>query len=226
MLFNDDYSVFSGNVINHPMLSFVQQCIGALPRSAYRWSNLVSDGAHAANASALTRMRAGCGYGDGTNKFDPGHYFWLNIGCYQGSRSKESFVYNVAMGRLDVYNFPVWNFHQCRCGPSGDGTVTDTDDDKVSKDFEGQEPQGCHHGFIRWSINAVAFLRSKIAAAVPELMGGGDDELGVSVFWSSAVPPKRAGAAGESLFVHHTVSGSPIAPADCSGDAAHMDSDA
>ena len=32
-----------------------------------------------------------------------------------GSQSHEAFIYNVAMGRLDMYTFDIWNLNQCQC---------------------------------------------------------------------------------------------------------------
>ena len=32
-----------------------------------------------------------------------------------GSLSHESFIYNAAMGRLDMYSFDLWNLNQCQC---------------------------------------------------------------------------------------------------------------
>ncbi len=29
--------------------------------------------------------------------------------------SHEAFIYNVAMGRLDMYTFDLWNMNQCQC---------------------------------------------------------------------------------------------------------------
>jgi hypothetical protein len=51
----------------------------------------------------------------------------------------ESFIYNAANGRLDVYAFDIWNMNECKCA-----------DPQPAMDF-------CHNGFYRWSINAIAW---------------------------------------------------------------------
>jgi hypothetical protein len=38
------------------------------------------------------------------------------VGCFECVHAcvQESFVYNIAMNRLDVYTFDTWNMNQCR----------------------------------------------------------------------------------------------------------------
>jgi hypothetical protein len=80
-----------------------------------------------------------------------------------GSKAHEAFMYNAALGRLDVYAFDLWNMHQCQCP-------------------QPQEDMGiCLFGFYRWSINAFTYLRnvtSSYKARVPKfdeptVRGGG-----------------------------------------------------
>ena len=70
-----------------------------------------------------------------------------------GSKAHEAFMYNAALGRLDVYAFDLWNMHQCQCP-------------------QPQEDMGiCLFGFYRWSINAFTYLRnvtSSYKARVPK----------------------------------------------------------
>ena len=70
-----------------------------------------------------------------------------------GSKAHEAFIYNSALGRLDVYTFDLWNMHQCQCP-------------------QPQEDMGiCLFGFYRWSINAFTYLRNvtqRYKARVPK----------------------------------------------------------
>ncbi len=42
-------------------------------------------------------------------------YYGKNVYDDVGSRTHEAFIYNAAMGRLDVYGFDLWNLNQCPC---------------------------------------------------------------------------------------------------------------
>jgi hypothetical protein len=99
-----------------------------------------------------------------------------------GSIAHESFIYNVAHGRLDAYTFDLWNMNQCLCA-----------DPQPSMDF-------CRDGFYRWSINAIAWthnVSSQFGRSVPKF-----DEPAVSLGWTKTIGPHRSAMVGESLFVH------------------------
>ena len=113
-------------------------------------------------------------------------YYGKTLADAVGSKAHEAFIYNAALGRLDVYTFDLWNMHQCQCSHP-------------------QEDLGmCLYGFYRWSINAFAYLRNVTArynARTPKF-----DEPTVSIGWVGAIAPHRVAIVGESLFVHCQVS--------------------
>jgi hypothetical protein len=45
----------------------------------------------------------------------PHLYYGKNVFDDVGSIAHEAFIYNVAMGRLDVYTYDIWNLNQCQC---------------------------------------------------------------------------------------------------------------
>jgi hypothetical protein len=108
-----------------------------------------------------------------------------NVYDHPGGMAHESFIYNVAHGRLDAYTFDLWNMNQCLCA-----------DPQPSMDY-------CKDGFYRWSINAIAWthnVSSQFGRSVPKF-----DEPAVSLGWTKTIGPHRVGMVGESLFVHSQV---------------------
>ena len=109
-----------------------------------------------------------------------------NVYDYPGALAHESFIYNVANGRLDAYAFDLWNMNQCKCAVP-----------QPAMDF-------CSNGFYRWSINAIAWTHntsSLFGSKVPSF-----DEPAVSMGWTKRIAPHRVGIVGETLFVHGQVS--------------------
>ena len=106
-----------------------------------------------------------------------------NVYGRAGSLAHESFVFNIAVpGKLDMYNFDVWNLNQCQCKRPQPGM------------------QYCRGGFPRWSINAFVFTRNvsqKLGRPVVDF-----DEPVVSMDWPALIAPHRVGMVGEALFVH------------------------
>ena len=103
-----------------------------------------------------------------------------------GSLAHESFVFNAALGRLDMYNFDIWNMNQCQCKVPQPGMKL------------------CARGFPRWSINAFAFTRNvsqQYPFRIPNF-----DEPDVSMGWPEWIAPHRVAIVGETLFVHSQVS--------------------
>ncbi len=98
------------------------------------------------------------------------------------SQEHESFIYNIAMNRLDVYTFDLWNMNECRCGKPQEAL-------EYCDDL----------GYYRWNINVVSWMRKpgEYLYHIPSF-----DEPHVSMIWPAMIPPHRAGVVGESLFVH------------------------
>jgi hypothetical protein len=164
-LFNSDYTFFSGSVVNNPHSFAVHRFAGAYPPSTFHWKHL-----GAARVPFVNHSHA------------LAHYYGSNHYDRAGSMSHEAFIYNAAVGRLDTYNFDVWNMHQCQCAVPQKGL------------------QFCEAGYYRWAINAISFLHnvtSKFSKPIPKF-----DEPVISMGWASELAPHRVGIVGESLFVH------------------------
>lgn len=105
---------------------------------------------------------------------------------FRASQAHEAFITNVAMGRLDVYTYDHWNMHECI----------------GARPQAGIFPIHSEDGNNRWSINAMAWMRSRVAAypAMPP-----DDEPTISIRWPAKLAPHRVGFVGEALVVHHAL---------------------
>jgi hypothetical protein len=168
VLRNPNYSFYSGSIVNNPHSVALHKMIGAYPPVTYHWSSL---------------GRADRPFVDAN---ETGHlYYGRNMYDTAGSQAHESFIYNVGRGRLDLYNFDLWNMNACRCG----------------------KPQErlnlCKEGFYRWAVNVFAYLREptlKLGYKMPPF-----DEPVISVGWTRVIPPHRVAIVGESLFVHYEV---------------------
>ena len=126
-------------------------------------------------------------------RLGPFHFYFptrcasKNVFDRVGITAHEAFIFNAARGRLDVYNFDVWNMHQCQCV-----------DPQPHLKF-------CTAGFPRWTINAITFTRNvsaRFGSPIPPF-----DEPVVSIGWPRRIPPHRVGMVGEALFVHGQVRG-------------------
>lgn len=170
VLFNEEYSLFSGSVVNNPHSYAVHKMVGAMPPVLYHWRD-----ASPSQPPFVPRNGSGLFY-YGKNMFDSA-----------GSRAHESFIYNAAAGRLDVYAYDVWNMNQCRCGKA-----------QVALDM-------CSKGFYRWNVNVFAYLRNKTRLFERKMPAF--DEPVISMSWPAVIPPHRVGMVGESLFVHYQVRG-------------------
>jgi hypothetical protein len=167
-LFNSNYTFFSGSVVNNPHSVAVHQFAGAYPLQSYHWKSLGSTAFPLASPRGASRI-----------------YYGKNLNDRAGSQAHEAFIVNAAAGRLHVYQFDVWDMHQCRCGLPQEGLNM------------------CLSGFYRWSINAIAFARNvsaKFTRRIPRF-----DEPAISIGWPSRLQPHRAGIVGDSLFVHTQV---------------------
>jgi hypothetical protein len=168
-LMNEEYTSFSGNIVNHPHCAAVHRFIGAYPPESYHWRVFGTRDPPFFNRSLAIVW-----------------YYGRNLYDLMGSQAHEAFVYNIAMNRLDVYTFDVWNFNQCRC----------------SRPQEGLEYSD-ENGYYLWNANAIAFRRKDAIAKeswvykVPSF-----DEPFISMIWPQFIPPHRSGIVGESLFVH------------------------
>jgi hypothetical protein len=163
-LFNDDYTFYSGSVVNNPHSYGVHKFAGALPPMTYHWPRLGTPSLRTKHPDAMT------------------DYYGKTLHDAVGSKAHEAFVYNVALGRLDVYAFDLWNMHQCQCSHPQDDLGM------------------CLYGFYRWSINAFSFVKNVTAqysTRTPKF-----DEPTVSIGWVGAIAPHRVAIVGESLFVH------------------------
>ena len=99
-------------------------------------------------------------------------YYGKTIFDMAGSMAHESFIYNAARGRLDVYTFDLWNLNQCQCAYPQPGMDM------------------CKQGFYRWSINAFAYLPNATrqhSKYVPKF-----DEPFISMEWPLELAPHRA----------------------------------
>ncbi|MDR3740274.1 MAG: hypothetical protein P4L40_14765 [Terracidiphilus sp.] len=97
VLTNSDYSFYSGSVVNNPHSFAVHKFVGAMPVHSYHWKDMAP-----AAPPYVPPSSAGAVY-YGKNMYDSA-----------GSQAHESFIYNAAHGRLDVYGYDIWNQNQCR----------------------------------------------------------------------------------------------------------------
>lgn len=124
-LFNKDYAYFSGAVVNNPHAMAIHRFIGAYPPETYHW-------------------RADIGRPDPpfyNHTVAPALYYGGNLYDTMGSEAHQSFIYNIANNRMDMYGFDVWNMNQCQCGKPQEGLVY------------------CIYGNYRWNVNAIAWVR-------------------------------------------------------------------
>jgi hypothetical protein len=99
-LFNKDYTLFSGSVVNNPHGFGIHSFAGAYPPTTYHWSGLGS--VHPPLV-------------DDDLNYIVDTYYGKNVYDQPGSKAHEAFIYNVARGRLDTYTFDLWNLNQCQC---------------------------------------------------------------------------------------------------------------
>lgn len=110
-----------------------------------------------------------------------GLYWGFQLSTFRGSQAHDAFLTNVALGRLDVYTYDLWNMHECGGGLPQFGMP----------DY--------NTSFRRWSINAIAFTRTRCKS---KILTRRDDEAFVSVNWPIDLEPHRVAFVGESLVVH------------------------
>jgi hypothetical protein len=167
VMLNKEYSFFSGSVVNHPHTAALHRFIGAYARSSYHFEYMARVSPPFYDAEKVPML----------------YYGGMNLYEGQGTTSHQSFVYNIAMNRLDMYTFDVWNLNQCRCAEPQQNYVYCNED-----------------GYYRWGINALAFTRNvskQYKWGTPAF-----DEPAVTVEWPRFVAPHRVGLIGEALFVH------------------------
>lgn len=123
---------------------------------------------HSVSAWGGTPRRSGTVFSCHCCRAVPIWYYGKNTYDTMGSQAHEAFVYNVAMGRLDVYTFDVWDLNECRCGRPQEAL-------EYCDDL----------GFYRWNINAIAWTVRKVEE-VPWLYDiPSFDEPHVSMIWYS-----------------------------------------
>jgi hypothetical protein len=163
---NDEYTFYLGNVVNNPHSAAVHRFTGSYPGSSYHWSKL--------GRTSPPFYESGRA---------PVWYYGLTIYEDMGAPEHEAFVYNVAMNKLQVYAFDIWNMNGCRCAEKQDGF--DLCDER---------------GYYRWDPNAISWLYAK-SSKFPHRLPNYEIPF-VTAGWASSIAPNRAGMVGESLFVH------------------------
>jgi hypothetical protein len=87
------------NALLVPLRTFLDTLTGAHPPTTFHWKQLGREHPPLTVPSSVPDL----------------YYGPAAVYDMVGSAAHEAFIYNVAMGRLDVYTFDIWNLHQCQC---------------------------------------------------------------------------------------------------------------
>ena len=97
-LTNDDYTLYSGAVVNNPHGFALHAFVGAYPQTTYHWRDVLGGDYRSLPPQRVVSL-----------------YYGNNLYDDVGSYSHEAFIHNAALGQLHVYSFDVWNMNQCQC---------------------------------------------------------------------------------------------------------------